>query len=55
MPNEVYFMEQRRRFTGERPADDRPPPPGSGPDGEPPFDEDFEIQPIDPDAPLLTI
>jgi membrane associated rhomboid family serine protease len=55
MPNEVYFMEQRRRFTGERPADDRPPPPGSGPDGEPPFDENFEIQPIDPDAPLLTI
>jgi len=55
MPNEVYFTEQRRRFTGERPADDRPPPPGSGPDGEPPFDENFELQPIDSDAPYLTI
>ena len=28
MPNEVYFIEQRRRFTGQRSADDRPPPPG---------------------------
>jgi hypothetical protein len=55
MPNEVYFLEQRRRFTGERRADDRPPPPGSGPEGEPPFGEDFELQPIDSDAPFLTI
>jgi len=23
-PDEIYFREQRRRFTGERPADDRP-------------------------------
>lgn len=29
-PDERYFREQRRRFTGERPADDRPAPP-SGP------------------------
>lgn len=55
MPNEAYFMEQRRRFTGERPADDRPPPPGSEADGAPPFDEEFESGPIDPDAPYLTI
>lgn len=27
VPGEVYFREQRRRFTGERPADDRPAPP----------------------------
>jgi membrane associated rhomboid family serine protease len=26
-PEEPYFREQRRRFTGERAADDRPPPP----------------------------
>src|SRR5690606_30580450 len=26
-PHERYFREQRRRFLGERPADDRPPPP----------------------------
>jgi hypothetical protein len=55
MPDEVYFLEQRRRFTGERRADDRPPQPGSGPDGEPFFGEDFELQPIDSDAPFLTI
>ena len=55
MPNETYFIEQRRRFTGERPDDDRPSPPGSETEGEPPFDEDFELRPIDPDAPYLTI
>jgi hypothetical protein len=55
MPNEVYFIEQRRRFTGERPADDRPPPPGSKAEGENPFDQDLEMQPIDSDAPFLTI
>jgi len=27
-PEERYFREQRRRFTGERPAEDRPEPPG---------------------------
>jgi membrane associated rhomboid family serine protease len=55
MPNEVYFIEQRRRFTGERAADDRPPPPGSEAEGAPPFDEEFEPLPIDPNAPILTI
>jgi membrane associated rhomboid family serine protease len=29
-PGEAYFTEQRRRFTGERAADDRPAPPGEG-------------------------
>jgi len=28
-PNEPYFREQRRRFTGERDPDDRPPEPGT--------------------------
>ncbi len=28
-PDEPYFREQRRRFTGERAADDRPEPPGA--------------------------
>lgn len=28
-PNEPYFQEQRRRFTGERDPDDRPPEPGT--------------------------
>jgi hypothetical protein len=55
MPNESYFLEQRRRFAGERPAEDRPPPPGSQIEGEAPFDEDFEMIPIDTDAPFLTI
>jgi membrane associated rhomboid family serine protease len=55
MPNEDYFMEQRRRFTGERPADDRPPPPGSESNDAPPFDEEFELRPVDPKAPYLTI
>lgn len=27
-PDEPYFQEQRRRFAGERPAEDRPEPPG---------------------------
>ena len=30
-PRERYFIEQRRRFTGERAENDRPPPPGSEP------------------------
>ena len=32
-PGERYFREQRRRFSGDRPFDDRPAPPGF----EPPF------------------
>lgn len=55
MPNEPYFLEQRRRFTGERPADDRPPPPGSKAEGASPPDAVFESRPIDPYAPHLTI
>jgi membrane associated rhomboid family serine protease len=55
MPNESYFLEQRRRFTGERPPDDRPPPPGSNPEGPSPFGENYESLPIDPHAPRLTI
>lgn len=30
-PHEDYFREQRRRFTGERPPESRPPPPGQEP------------------------
>jgi hypothetical protein len=30
-PDESYYREQRRRFTGERPADDRPPDPALRP------------------------
>jgi len=46
VPYERYFLEQRRRFTGERSADDRPTPP----DG-----EDPNGAPFDPGAPRLTI
>ena len=28
-PHEPYYAEQRKRYTGERASDDRPPPPGS--------------------------
>ncbi|MEZ4282839.1 MAG: rhomboid family intramembrane serine protease [Myxococcota bacterium] len=55
VPWEPYFVEQRRRFTGERSATDRPPPPGSaGPEPFPFFGED-ESAPFDPQAPRLTI
>ncbi len=54
-PNETYFSEQRRRFTGERPVDDRPPPPGSRSEGLVPQGDELERLPIDPDAPFLTI
>ena len=30
-PGERYFREQRQRFTGERPSEDRPAPPGFEP------------------------
>ena len=54
VPDDPYFMEQRRRFTGERDADDRPPPPGSTrPDESPDGDEQAPL-PIDPEAPQLT-
>lgn len=52
VPDESYFLEQRRRFTGQRDADDRPPPPDrTRPDGSPGDDEPLSI---DPDAPRLT-
>lgn len=35
-PDEPYFQEQRRRFSGERDAEDRPDPPGWGTPPEPP-------------------
>ena len=46
VPYERYFIEQRRRFTGERGKDDRPEPPGSG---------GSDGSPFDPDAPRITI
>lgn len=55
MPRESYFIEQRRRFTGERGRDDRPPPLGSEPPRPPAFEDDFQPQPIDPNAPRMTI
>ena len=54
-PGEDYFVEQRRRFTGERPYDDRPSPPSEAepqdepprhpglPPGHPPVDEDSGV------------
>ncbi len=39
-PGEAYFVEQRRRFTGERAFEDRPEPPGAPVwPGEPEIDE----------------
>ena len=55
MPGERYFQEQRRRFTGERPADDRPPPPGTDFEAPAPLEEPFDPHSIDPAAPILTI
>lgn len=54
VPDEPYFIEQRRRFTGERDADDRPPPPGSTSSDEPSEDGDPAPPLIDPEAPQLT-
>ncbi|HKK52662.1 MAG TPA: rhomboid family intramembrane serine protease, partial [Myxococcota bacterium] len=54
MPYEPYFLEQRRRFTGQRDPDDRPPPPGSRPDRD--GSGSGEPEPLlDPDAPVLVI
>ncbi len=54
VPDDPYFMEQRRRFTGERAADDRPPPPGSTSPDDSSDDEEQAPLPIDPEAPQLT-
>jgi membrane associated rhomboid family serine protease len=53
-PAEPYFREQRRRYTGERNADDRPDPPGSQGRGDPEsFDDERRL--IDPAVPAITI
>ncbi len=52
-PAEPYYREQRRRFTGERDSEDRPPPPGEG-SGRGPWDPEPERLPIDPHAPRIT-
>ena len=52
-PGEPYYREQRRRFTGERDAEDRPPPPGERPRLELP-DGLEEGGPIDPRADRIT-
>ncbi len=54
-PQEPYFFEQWRRFTGERDPNDRPPPPGMGVPREDPLGEDFEPWLVDPQAPRVTI
>jgi rhomboid protease GluP len=46
---EVYFREQRRRFTGERAADDRPDPPTNW------VRPDLEVDEMYPDAPGISI
>jgi membrane associated rhomboid family serine protease len=48
-PEEAYYREQRRRFTGERDPDDRPPDPG--------LPEGFETDrpPLPPDAEGVTV
>jgi len=54
-PREQYFVEQRRRFTGERAADDRPPQPGESGAPGPLFGRDADPAIFDPDAPYVTI
>jgi membrane associated rhomboid family serine protease len=47
-PDEPYYREQRRRFLGERPADDRPPDPALRP-------REREGPPLPPDAEGITV
>lgn len=54
-PGQSYFVEQRRRFSGERAADDRPPPPGEAEEGTTPRARPDEVIPIDPTAPRVII
>ncbi len=51
---ESYFLEQRRRFTGERAVDDRPAPPDR-PWGLRPGWQDRDLPLIDPDQPGIVI
>jgi membrane associated rhomboid family serine protease len=53
-PLEPYFYEQRRRFIGERAADDRPAPPGDEGWGGM-FGGDEDGLAIDPEAPAITL
>jgi membrane associated rhomboid family serine protease len=56
VPHEPYFLEQRRRFTGERDPADRPPPPGAVPEEDWPSAPGPREEPLfDPDAPALVI
>jgi membrane associated rhomboid family serine protease len=48
-PLEPYYREQRRRFTGERDPDDRPPDPGL------PWREERQRPPLPPDAQGITV
>jgi len=43
-PTEPYYLEQRRRYTGERDPADRPPPPGALPAGVLPPEVDEEVE-----------
>ena len=54
-PEERYFVEQRRRFTGERAANDRPPQPGTRAPADTPFEWGDGAPLFDPDAPQLTL
>lgn len=62
-PGETYFVEQRRRFLGERDYDDRPAPPEeSVPSGEPdgaPFERRRPLPPghppVDEDSPAISV
>lgn len=54
MPYEPYFVEQRRRFMGQRDPDDRPPPPGSNRERSLPAEPPPEPL-LDPDAPTLVL
>jgi hypothetical protein len=47
-PAEPYFVEQRRRFTGERAPDDRPAPPADARPAPLPDDEGIDPGPQDP-------
>lgn len=51
-PGQRYYVEQRRRFTGDRPADDRPESPTPGP---PPSGEEQDDWIPDPDTPSLPV
>ncbi|MFK7898119.1 MAG: rhomboid family intramembrane serine protease [Myxococcota bacterium] len=54
-PDIPYFIEQRRRFSGERDPDDRPADPGTGEQGAPSFESPDDVIPIDPSAPRITV